>query len=80
MAKVTKKVITLYGCDIAGTDFTHTYICDADKLDDVMLALQFRCTEYYDYKIADGWEYDDEELKTLADYAKKRNSEYLSAR
>jgi hypothetical protein len=80
MAKITKKVITLYGCDMSGSDFKSTYVCDADKLDDTLLAIQFQCTEYYDYEIADGWEYDDEELKTLAEYAKERNSEYLSAR
>ena len=78
MAKITKKVITLYGCDMSGENFKHTYICDANKLDDVMLALQFLCTEYYDYEIEDGWEYDDEEeLKTLVEYAKKHNSAYL---
>ena len=77
MEKITKKVITLYGADMAGAHFTHTYICDVDKLDETLLALQCQCTEYYDYKVVDGWEYDDDERKQLAECTKRHNMEYL---
>ena len=77
MSKITKKVITLYGCDMSGTEFKNTYVCDVDKVEETLLAVQAYCTEYYDYEITDGWEYSDKELKENIEHIKKYDCAYL---